>query len=291
MHYLYPSIIIGIKIVGINLVGFKLQQNAGLNNLLRKEMGRKMTEKMLEIKNLQVCTEEKVILHDLDLTVNEGEVHVIMGPNGAGKSTLGYAVMGHPGYNIKEGSILFEGEDITTEKADVRARKGIFLSFQNPEEIAGVTLENFLRTSQASVTGKPVRVFAFKKELNKRMETLGMDREYAQRYLNLGFSGGEKKKSEILQMLLLNPKLAILDETDSGLDVDAIKIVSQGVHEFKNKKNSLIVITHNTKILDYLPVDRVHILQNGSIVKSGDASLIGQVNTNGFREFLKSKLL
>lgn len=246
---------------------------------------------MLEIKDLQVCAEDKIILNDLNLTVNEGEVHVIMGPNGAGKSTLGYAVMGHPGYLIKEGSIIFEGEDITREKADVRARKGIFLSFQNPEEIAGVTLENFLRTSQSAVTGKPVRVLAYKKELNKQMENLNMDREYASRYLNLGFSGGEKKKSEILQMLLLNPKLAILDETDSGLDVDAVKIVSKGVQEFKNKKNALIIITHNTKILEYLPVDRVHILQNGTIVKSGDSSLVEQINTSGFREFIKSKLL
>ncbi|MFU0828227.1 MAG: FeS assembly ATPase SufC [Lachnoclostridium sp.] len=249
-----------------------------------------MSERMLEINNLKVCTEEKTILHDLNLTVNKGEVHVIMGPNGAGKSTLGYAIMGHPGYFIKEGSILFEGEDITQEKADVRAKKGIFLSFQNPEEIAGVTLENFLRTSRAAVTGKPVKVFAFKKELQKNMETLNMDKEYANRYLNLGFSGGEKKKSEILQMLLLNPKLAILDETDSGLDVDAVKIVSKGVHEFKNKNNSLIIITHNTKILEYLPVDRVHILQNGSIVKTGDASLINKVNKSGFRDFIKSKL-
>lgn len=250
-----------------------------------------MADKLLEIKNLQVCAEDNIILDELNLTVNEGEVHVIMGPNGAGKSTLGYAVMGHPGYSIKNGSIYFEGEDITQEKADVRARKGIFLSFQNPEEIAGITLENFLRTSQAAVTGKPVRVLGFKKELAKCMEALSMDKAYGERYLNLGFSGGEKKKSEILQMLLLNPKLAILDETDSGLDVDAVKIVSKGVHEFKNKKNSLVIITHNTKILEYLPVDRVHILQKGRIVKSGDASLIQQVNTSGFREFLKSKRL
>lgn len=245
---------------------------------------------MLEIKNLKVSTEEKTILHDLNLNVREGEVHVIMGPNGAGKSTLGYAIMGHPGYIVEEGSIEFEGEDITDERADERARRGIFLSFQNPEEITGVTLENFLRTSRASVSGKPVKVFAFKKELQKGMETLNMDKEYAGRYLNVGFSGGEKKKSEILQMLLLNPKLAILDETDSGLDVDAVKIVSKGVHEFKTKKNSLIIITHNTKILEYLPVDYVHILQNGSIVKSGDASLINKVNTSGFREFIKSRL-
>lgn len=250
-----------------------------------------MTGNLLEIKNLQVCAEDKIILNDLNLTVREGEVHVIMGPNGAGKSTLGYAVMGHPGYSIKGGNILFESEDITEEKADVRARKGIFLSFQNPEEIQGVTLENFLRSSKTAVTGKPLRVIAYKKDLYKQMDSLNMDQDYATRYLNVGFSGGEKKKSEILQMLMLDPKLAILDETDSGLDVDAVKIVSKGVHAFKNKKNSLIIITHNTKILEYLPVDKVHILQNGRIIKSGNASLIEQVNKSGYREFITSERL
>ncbi|MGB8452613.1 MAG: Fe-S cluster assembly ATPase SufC [Anaerocolumna sp.] len=249
-----------------------------------------MSKKILEIKNLKVCAEDKIILNNLNLSVNEGEVHVIMGPNGAGKSTLGYAIMGHPGYLIKEGNILFEDEDITQEKADARAKKGIFLSFQNPEELSGVTLENFLRTSRTAVSGKPLRVLAYKKELFKTMETLNMDEDYAKRYLNVGFSGGEKKKSEILQMLMLDPKLAILDETDSGLDVDAVKIVSKGVEAFKNKKNSLIIITHNTKILEFLPVDQVHILQNGKIIKSGDASLIKQVNNFGFQKFIPSEL-
>ncbi len=248
-----------------------------------------MSYKILEINNLQVNAEDKTILNNLNLSVNQGEIHVIMGPNGAGKSTLGYAIMGHPGYIIKNGSILFDGEDITQEKADVRAKKGIFLSFQNPEELSGVTLENFLRTSRTAITGKPIRIMAYKKELYKTMETLNMSKDYASRYLNVGFSGGEKKKSEILQMLMVDPKLAILDETDSGMDVDAVKIVSKGVESFKNKNNALIIITHNTKILEYLPVDRVHILQNGKIVKSGDASLIKQVNTSGFREFTASE--
>ncbi len=250
-----------------------------------------MSNNILDIKNLQVCVENKTILNNLNLTVNEGEVHVIMGPNGAGKSTLGYAVMGHPAYLIKEGSILFEGEDITQEKTDVRAKKGIFLSFQNPEELAGVTLENFMRTSKTAVTGKPIRVLAYKKELRKTMEALDMDKDYAARYLNVGFSGGEKKKSEILQMLMLEPKLAILDETDSGLDVDAVKVVSKGVEAFKNKTNSLIIITHNTKVLEYFPADRVHILINGRIVKTGDASLIDRVNTSGFQEFAVPELV
>jgi Fe-S cluster assembly ATP-binding protein len=247
-----------------------------------------MSKTLLDIKNLKVSIDDKTILEQFDLTVGQGEVHVIMGPNGAGKSTLGFAIMGHPRYRVDEGEILFEEEDITYEKTDVRAKKGIFLSFQNPEEIPGVTLENFIRASKNAVTDSTVRFMAFKKELYKQMDDLNMDHEYGNRYFNVGFSGGEKKKAEILQMLLLNPKLAILDETDSGLDVDAVKTVSKGVEAFKNKKNSLIVITHNTKILEYLPVDYVHILLNGQIVKTGDRSLITQINSKGFKEFITS---
>lgn len=247
-----------------------------------------MSQQLLKIKGLKVSADGKNILNGLDLNINNGEVHVIMGPNGAGKSTLGYSIMGHPKYTIEEGSICFEGEDITYEKPDVRAKKGIFLSFQNPEELAGVSLESFIRTSKTAIERKPLRVIAYRKELSKTMEGLGMDREYADRYLNVGFSGGEKKKSEILQMLMLNPKLAILDETDSGLDVDAVKIVSQGVKAFKNKNNSLLIITHNTKILEYLEVDYVHILVEGKLVKTGNASLIDEVNKNGFKELALS---
>lgn len=250
-----------------------------------------MSHNLLDIKNLQVRVEDKLILNKLNLTINQGEVHVIMGPNGAGKSTLGYTIMGHPKYMVEQGNVLFEGEDITNEKTDVRARKGIFLSFQNPEELSGVTLENFMRTSKTSITGNPVRLMAYKKELHKTMKTLDMNTEYASRYLNVGFSGGEKKKSEILQMLMLEPKLAILDETDSGLDVDAVKIVSKGVESFKNKKNSLLIITHNAKILEYLPVDYVHILVNGKIVKSGDRSLINQINISGFQEYITAEVV
>ncbi|HWT76762.1 MAG TPA: Fe-S cluster assembly ATPase SufC, partial [Mobilitalea sp.] len=209
--------------------------------------------------------------------------HVIMGPNGAGKSTLGYSIMGHPKYMVEEGSLRFEGEDITYERTDVRAKKGIFLSFQNPEELSGVTLESFVKASKTAVEGKPIRVLAYRKELGKTMESLGMNSEYADRYLNVGFSGGEKKKSEILQMLMLSPKLAILDETDSGLDVDAVKIVSKGVEAFKSKNNSLLIITHNTKILEFLDIDYVHILVDGKIIKTGDASLIDDVNKKGFQ--------
>ncbi len=249
-----------------------------------------MANKLLEIENLQVNIEEKTILNNLNLTISQGEVHVIMGPNGAGKSTLGYAIMGHPAYEVGSGTISFEGEDITEEKTDVRARKGIFLSFQNPEELSGITLENFMRAAKTAVKEEAVSFLSNRKELTKKMESLNMDKEYATRYLNVGFSGGEKKKSEILQMLMLEPKLAILDETDSGLDVDAVKVVSKGVEEFKSKDNSLLVITHNTKILEYLPVDYVHILLDGRIVKSGDRSLIDYVNTYGFKEFATSNL-
>lgn len=248
-----------------------------------------MVKTLLEINNLKVGIDEKIILNGIDLKVNAGEVHVIMGPNGAGKSTLGYTIMGHPGFTVEKGSIHFEGEDITYEKTDVRAKKGIFLSFQNPEELQGITLENFMRTSKTSVTGNAARLIPYRKELYHTMDTLGMSKDYASRYLNVGFSGGEKKKSEILQMLMLEPKLAILDETDSGLDVDAVKIVSQGVKAFKNKKNSLIIITHNTKILEYLTVDYVHILVNGTLIQSGDASLIDKINANGYKEFAENR--
>ena len=171
---------------------------------------------LLEIKNLKISAEGNVILNGLNLNVDRGEVHVLMGPNGAGKSTLVNTIMGHPQYKVEEGTILFDGKDITHAPANERAKAGIFLSFQNPEEVPGVTLENFMRTSRAAMTGKPVRLFAYKKELAEKMKELSMDDGYASRYLNVGFSGGEKKKSEILQMLMLNPKLAILDETDSA---------------------------------------------------------------------------
>ncbi len=254
----------------------------------RAEKSEKVNQMFLEVKNLKVSVDGASILNGLNLSVSRGETHVLMGPNGAGKSTLVNTIMGHPQYKVEEGSILFDGKDITHLPADERAKAGLFLSFQNPEEVPGVTLENFLRTSRAAVTGRPVRLFAFKKELKEKMAALGMEDGYASRYLNVGFSGGEKKKSEILQMLMLNPKLAILDETDSGLDVDAVKIVSQGVRQFKNKDNSLLIITHNTKILEYLDVDTVHVLMDGRIVKEGDSTLIDRINESGFQQLAPS---
>ena len=238
---------------------------------------------LLEIRDLSVSAEGARILNGLNLAVGKGEVHVLMGPNGAGKSTLVNTVMGHPQYHVDGGSIWFDGKDITSAPANERAKAGLFLSFQNPEEVPGISLENFMRTSRSAVTGKPVKLFAYKRELAKKMEELRMDEEYASRYLNVGFSGGEKKKSEILQMLMMNPKLAILDETDSGLDVDAVKIVSQGIEKFRTRENSLLIITHNAKILDYLDVDAVHVLMDGKIVRTGDRTLIERIGESGFQ--------
>lgn len=243
---------------------------------------------LLEIKDLKVSVDDNVILNGLNLSVGKGEVHVLLGPNGAGKSTLVNTIMGHPQYHVDKGTILFEGNDITHAPVNERAKAGLFLSFQNPEEVPGITLESFMRTSRNAVTGEPVKLFAYKKELRDKMDELNMGGEYASRYLNVGFSGGEKKKSEILQMLMLNPKLAILDETDSGLDVDAVRIVSQGVEKYKNSENSLLIITHNTKILEYLQVDTVHVLMDGRIVKTGGRGLIEEINESGFQQFTVS---
>ena len=241
-----------------------------------------MKDTLLEVRDLCVTAGEKVILDGADLTVCPGEIHVLMGTNGAGESTLASAIIGDPRYTIARGVIELDGEDITHTSADVRARKGVFLSFQTPQEIPGVTLENFLRTAQGAVTGQPKKVLAFRRELAEKMALLGMDSAYAERYLNVGFSGGEKKKAEILQLLMLNPRLALLDETDSGLDVDAVKTVSAGIRAWHNESNALIIITHNAKILEGLDVDRVHILNDRHIVRTGGAELIRTITEQGF---------
>lgn len=247
-----------------------------------------MAEKLLEIKNLHVNVEDKEILHGVDLTLGAGETHVLMGPNGAGKSTLGYAVMGNPSYDVTEGSICFDGNDITHAAVDKRAKAGIFLSFQNPLEVQGISLSNFLKTALELKRGTHIRPWDFRKELKAAMEVLHMDSKYAERDLNAGFSGGEKKKAEILQLLMLNPKLAILDETDSGLDVDAVKTVSAGIEEYqKNHNGTLLIITHNTKILEALKVDYTHILAHGKILKTGGAELVDDVIKNGFEKYLQ----
>ncbi len=247
-----------------------------------------MAKNLLNINSLKVNIEGKEILKGLSLQVREGETHVVMGPNGGGKSTLAYTLMGHPKYEITGGEIEFEGELINNLKADKRAKKGIFLSFQYPEEIPGVTVEEFLRTAKTSVSGEIQKLIPFKKLLKEKMEQLEMKEEYASRYLNLGFSGGEKKKNEILQMSILEPKLAILDETDSGLDVDAIRIVAEGVKKIKDEKNSILVITHYNKLLDYLNPDYIHILLDGKIVKTGGIELAKEIDEMGY-ENIKSE--
>jgi FeS assembly ATPase SufC len=245
-------------------------------------------EAMLQIKDLKVNVAEKEILHGVSLSVGKGETHVLMGPNGAGKSTLGYAVMGNPKYEVTEGSIEMNGEDILSKNAADRAKAGIFLSFQNPIEVPGISLSNFIRNSLDQKTGTRVKLWDFRKSLEKEMKILNMNPEYADRDLNVGFSGGEKKKAEILQMLMLKPELAILDETDSGLDVDAVHTVSAGVEEFqKNTDGSLIIITHSTRILESLHVDYTHVLVDGRIVETGDGSLVDEINENGFEKYLK----
>lgn len=244
-----------------------------------------MNNNLLQIKNLYVNAEEKEILKGIDLNINKGEIHVIMGPNGSGKSTTANAILNNPAYSKVSGQIIFEGEDITNSKTDEIARKGIFMSFQLPEEIPGVSVMNFLKFSKNKITGKPVKLFEFKNEIKKYMEELKMNPEYIERSLNVGFSGGEKKKNEILQMLVLNPKLAILDETDSGLDVDAIKTVSKGIEMFKNNENAVLIITHNTKILHSLKPDYVHVLMNGKIIKTGGAELAKQIEEEGYEKY------
>ncbi len=247
-----------------------------------------MQNSLLQIKNLSAGIEDGEILHNINLSVGKGETHVLMGPNGAGKSTLGNTVMGNPVYEVTSGSIIFDGQDITKVSADKRAKLGMFMSFQNPLEVPGLSLESFIRNAIRQQTGKPIKIMQFKKELEEKMELLEMDASYADRDLNVGFSGGEKKKAEILQMLMLNPKLCILDETDSGLDVDAVRTVSKGIQEYhKNSDGALIIITHNAKILEALNVDYTHIIVKGSLVATGGPELIEEINKNGFEQYIQ----
>lgn len=244
---------------------------------------------MLEIKNLHSSVEDREILKGINLKINKGEIHVIMGPNGSGKSTLTKVIMDHPDYEVTEGEIIFEGQDISDESTDKRAKLGLFLSFQNPEEVEGVSVENFLRTAQINLTGEKPKLLEFRRNLNKELEELEFDKDYANRYLNVGFSGGEKKKSEILQMKMLDPKLIMLDETDSGLDVDATKIVSREVEAFLNEEKSAIIITHHSSILESIKPDYVHIMIDGNLIKTGDASLIDEIERDGYKNYRNSE--
>ena len=240
---------------------------------------------LLEINNLYAEAEGKQILKGLNLKINKGETHVIMGPNGAGKSTTANVILNNPEYKKVSGKVVLEGEDISDLSTDKIAKKGVFMSFQSPVEIPGISTFNFLKYAKNKVTEKPVKVFEFKDQVKNYMEELSMNPKLVERNLNVGFSGGEKKKNEILQMLVLNPKLAILDEKDSGLDVDAIRTVSKGIEMYKNEENAVLIITHNTRILENLKVDYVHILVDGKIVKTGDASLAQEIEENGYSQY------
>lgn len=244
---------------------------------------------LLDVQNLCVGLEDgKEILKNLNIKIDSGETHVLMGPNGAGKSSLGNSLMGNPVYRINSGKILFKDKDITQESPDKRAKDGMFMSFQSPLEVPGISLEAFIRSSIQQKTGERVKLFHFQKELNAKMELLDMNPDYAKRDLNVGFSGGERKKSEILQLLMLKPDFAILDETDSGLDVDAVRVVSKGIEEYKKSVGgSLLIITHNARILESLNVDKTHILVGGTIVHTGDGSLIEEINKEGFEKYIK----
>lgn len=240
---------------------------------------------LLKIDNIFAKVGEKEILKGLNLDIKAGEIHVIMGPNGAGKSTLANIVLNNKNYIKTKGNITLDGIDITNKNTDEIARLGVFMSFQNPEEISGISCLNFIKTAKTKLEKKQIYTLDLIKEINLNMQELNMNKELLNRDLNIGFSGGEKKKNEILQMLELKPKLAILDETDSGLDVDAIKLVSKGIDMFKNENNSVLIITHSTKILEALKVDYVHILVDGKIVHTGDSGLAKQIEENGYAMF------
>jgi Fe-S cluster assembly ATP-binding protein len=245
-----------------------------------------MNQNMLTIKNLHAGINGKEILKGIDLTINAGEVHAIMGPNGSGKSTLSAVIAGNENFEVYEGDILFNGESILELSADERAHKGVFLSFQYPVEIPGVTTTNFIKTAiNANRKAKGLDDLPAKEMLQlirEKSDLLEMDRKFLSRSLNEGFSGGEKKRNEIFQMAMLEPKLAILDETDSGLDIDALKIVANGVNKLKRKDNATIVITHYQRLLDYIIPDHVHVLHDGKIVKSGDKELAYALEEKGY---------
>ncbi|MEB2334952.1 MAG: Fe-S cluster assembly ATPase SufC [Anaerolineaceae bacterium] len=242
----------------------------------------------LEIKNLHVAIDGKEILKGLSLAVNQGEIHAIMGPNGTGKSTLAYTLMGHPHYTVTQGEILFKGQNVLELEPDERSQLGMFLAFQYPVAIPGVTVANFLRTAinarrrVADPNDKGISIAAFRKMLTEKMTMLKMDPSFAGRYLNDGFSGGEKKRAEILQMATLTPEIAILDETDSGLDIDALRIVAEGVNALSGPELGVLVITHYQRLLNYIKPDFVHIMLDGRIVESGGADLALHLEEQGY---------
>ena len=248
----------------------------------------------LEIRDLHVSVEEagggsREILRGVDLTVSAGQTHAIMGPNGSGKSTLAYAIAGHPKYQVTSGSVTLDGEDVLAMSVDARARAGLFLAMQYPVEVPGVSVSNFLRTAMTAVRGEAPKLRDFARQLRTAMEELSIDPEFAQRNLNEGFSGGEKKRHEILQLELLDPKIAILDETDSGLDIDALKVVAEGINRFRaGEDHGVLLITHYTRILRYVRPDFVHVFVGGRIVAEGGPELAEELERDGYEKFINS---
>ncbi len=243
----------------------------------------------LEIQNLHVRIEEREILHGVNLSVKKGETHALMGPNGSGKSTLANTLMGNPNYEVTEGKILLDGEDLTEASPDERARAGLFMAFQYPATIPGVSVANFLRMAVNARREEPIKVKEFGQVLGKNMELLKIDRAFTSRYLNEGFSGGEKKRAEILQLAMLAPDFAVLDETDSGLDIDALRIVSDGVNALRDDARGFLIITHYTRILSYVRPDFVHIMLDGRIVREGGPELADQLEDKGY-EWVKEEV-
>jgi Fe-S cluster assembly ATP-binding protein len=244
-----------------------------------------MPDATLVIEDLHVAVEDKQILRGVDLTVEPGRVHALMGPNGSGKSTLAYALAGHPRYRVTAGKVTFKGEDVLGLTPDQRARLGMFLAMQYPVEVPGVSVTNFLRTAINAIRGEDVPVREFARELREQMRQLDMDPKFAERSLNEGFSGGEKKRHEILQMALLRPELAILDETDSGLDVDALRVVADGVNRLRGPGLGILLITHYTRILRYISPDFVHVMVDGRVVQSGGSELADELEAEGYERW------
>jgi len=257
-----------------------------LNQNKNKENGM-ASAPLLEIQNLHVSVEGKEILKGIALTLQAGEVHALMGPNGSGKSTLSHTLMGYPKYEVTSGKILFQGQDIVSLKPDARARAGIFLAFQYPVAVPGVSVANFLRTIMKARWGDAFKPKEFRKTLLAAMAQLGMDESFATRYLNDGFSGGEKKRHETLQMALLQPVLAILDETDSGLDIDALRTVADGINRMRGPERGILLITHYQRLLNYVEPDHVHVLIAGRIVRSGGKELAMELETKGYAPYEK----
>jgi Fe-S cluster assembly ATP-binding protein len=242
----------------------------------------------LEIRGLRVAVEDKEILRGVNLTVAAGETHAIMGPNGSGKSTLAYAVAGHPKYDVTDGEVLLDGDDVLAMTVDERARAGLFLAMQYPVEVPGVSVSNFLRSAVTAVRGEAPKLREFGKDMRAAMDELQIDPSFAQRNLNEGFSGGEKKRHEILQLDMLQPKIAVLDETDSGLDIDALKVVAEGINKFRSADTGVLLITHYTRILRYVKPEYVHVFAGGRIVEEGGPDLAEQLEAEGYERFVKA---